>query len=125
MKVDCESTILGFIPTRYGSRGAINHCCCDYPEITSTVDARRIWDRNRDRFRDDWSKEFGDWPSDGKFAWPGHHILDLKHKGPPIAKWNVLPVPKDRHEVLNTEYPKCYEGNAPWNVPGPSHPYGE
>ncbi|WP_254627551.1 hypothetical protein [Myxococcus sp. CA040A] len=60
--------------------------------------------------------------SQGK-NWPGHHIFDLAHGGPPVARDNVLPVPTDVHKVFNAEYPACYAGGSQWSTPGPSHPY--
>ncbi|WP_237726363.1 hypothetical protein [Corallococcus coralloides] len=105
---------------------AITHCCCDYPKVTNLQQRRDKWDNARERFRDEWSSEFGSWPTTatGK-VWPGHHIFDLAHGGPPVAPGNVVPVPGDVHKVFNDEYPACYAPGGKWLTPGPERPYSD
>ncbi|HLL54394.1 MAG TPA: hypothetical protein VK447_12650 [Myxococcaceae bacterium] len=109
---------------RAGGRAAISHCCCDYP-TASDLDARRkTWERGRDKYRQEWSKEFGEWPMAGKEAWPGHHVMDLLHGGDPLSK-EIFPIPKEVHYEVTAEYKQCYQGANGWNTAGPDYPYGE
>jgi hypothetical protein len=110
-----------------GGRYAITHCCCDYPVLSKeeTQAARDQWDQIRESFREDWSKKFGDWPLERGKSWPGHHIRDLKHGGDPVDPNNILPTPPTIHDVLNKEYPRCYDGLPPWNTVGPDLPYSD
>ncbi|MBN9684737.1 hypothetical protein JYJ93_20055 [Corallococcus sp. NCSPR001] len=112
-----------FMPAEAGGRMAITHCCCDYPSVSDGEAQRRIWERGRTAFRRDWSAEFGDWPKTGKTSWPGHHIYDLLHGGPPLAPGNILPVPPDVHLEFNSAYPACYAPGGKWLAPGPDRPY--
>ena len=120
-KGDWEGRFMGFAAAA-GGRAAITHCCCDYPKVTDLDRRRKTWDRARKSFREEWGQEFGAWPRSGD-AWPGHHIFDLAHGGEPTAPANVLPVPRDVHEVFNTEYPACYAPGSRWRSVGPDHPY--
>jgi hypothetical protein len=112
-----------FMPAEAGGRMAITHCCCDYPKVDGEP-LRKLWNRARPEFREAWGLEFGAWPksSSGKY-WPGHHIFDLGHGGPPTAPGNVLPAPDDVHSVYNSEYPACYAPGGKWLTPGPERPY--
>ncbi|WP_254380267.1 hypothetical protein [Corallococcus exiguus] len=112
-----------FMPAEAGGRMAITHCCCDYPKVDGES-LRKTWNNARPGFRDAWGREFGPWPksSSGKY-WPGHHIFDLGHGGPPTAPSNVLPAPDDVHNVFNSEYPACYAPSGKWLAPGPERPY--
>ncbi|WP_434299866.1 hypothetical protein [Corallococcus exiguus] len=113
-----------FMPAEAGGRLAITHCCCDYPKVSNVQRLRDQWSNARDRFRDQWASEFGAWPttSTGK-NFPGHHIFDLGHGGPPVAPGNVLPVPADIHQTFNDEYPACYAPGGKWLTPGIERPY--
>ncbi|RKH68763.1 hypothetical protein [Corallococcus llansteffanensis] len=111
------------MPAAAGGRLAITHCCCDYPKVTDLQLRRDKWDNTRERFRNAWGSEFGTWPASKGKSWPGHHIFDLAHGGPPVAPDNVLPVPGDVHKVFNDEYPACYAPGGKWLTPGPEHPY--
>lgn len=75
--------------------------------------ARDRWENIRESFREDWSKKFGSWPLERGKSWPGHHIRDLKHGGDPVDPNNILPTPPTIHDVLNKEYPRCYDGGHP------------
>lgn len=110
-----------------GGRYAITHCCCDYPILSTaaTKAARNRWEKFRDTFRKDWSKKFGDWPAGEDASWPGHHLRDLKHGGDPVDPSNILPTPPTIHDLLNIEYPRCYDGMPPWNTVGPDLPYSD
>ncbi len=110
-----------------GGRYAITHCCCDYPVLSkdATQAARDRWEAIRESFREDWSKKFGNWPLERGKSWPGHHIRDLKHGGDPVDPDNILPTPPAIHDVLNKEYPRCYDGGPPWNTVGPDLPYSD
>ncbi|RYZ44750.1 MAG: hypothetical protein EOO72_05520 [Myxococcaceae bacterium] len=113
------------MPAEAGGRLAITHCCCDYPKVDGES-LRKTWNRARPGFREAWGREFGEWPkgSTGKY-WPGHHIFDLGHGGPPVAPDNVLPAPENVHSVFNSEYPACYAPGGKWLVPGPARPYAD
>ena len=113
------------LPAEAGGRLAITHCCCDYPTVTDLKWRRDTWNNARDRFRNEWSTEFGAWPMSGGKNWAGHHIFDLAHGGPPTAMGNVLPVPADVHESFNKQYPACYSGTGQWSTPGPERPYAD
>lgn len=112
-------------PVKAGSRYGIYHCCCQYPELSAAENAarRKEWDRFRETYREDWSKQFGKWPTDEGVSWPGHHIWDLKHGGGATDRSNLIPVHPDVHGVFNEQYPACYDGKAPWNTVGPNLPY--
>jgi hypothetical protein len=84
---------------------------------------RKRWDRFRESFREEWSKRFGEWPTEGSKAWPGHHIRDLHHGGDPVDPNNIIPAQPYVHDLFNRAYPACYEGQAPWNTVGPNLPY--
>ncbi|WP_224244106.1 hypothetical protein [Hyalangium gracile] len=108
-----------------GGRRAFFHCCCTYPELTKGENEakRKLWENARKKFREDWSRKFGNWPTaDGK-SWPGHHIRDLLHGGDPTDAENILPAPPDTHDLFNKAYPACYAGAPPWNTVGPDLPY--
>lgn len=125
IKGDWQGRFL-LMPAEAGGRLAITHCCCDYPKVTDLQSRRDKWDNARERFRDAWASEFGGWPTTnaGK-NWPGHHIFDLAHGGPPVAPDNVLPVPGDVHKAFNDEYPACYAPGGKWLTPGPDRPYAD
>lgn len=112
-----------FMPAAGGGRLAITHCCCDYPKVSDGEARRRAWENARKGFRRTWGEEFGAWPRSEQGAWPGHHIRDLWHGGEPTARWNVLPVPPDVHEVINEAYPACYGNGSRWKTVGPDRPY--
>lgn len=122
LKLDWEGTLYNA-----GGRFAITHCCCDYPVLSkeATKAARTRWEKFRDSFRKDWGKRFGDWPAGEDASWPGHHLRDLKHGGDPVDPNNILPTPTTIHDLLNKEYPKCYDGLPPWNTVGPDLPYSD
>jgi hypothetical protein len=113
------------LPVEAGTRYAIWHCCCNYTELSKEENSSRrdAWDDFRDVFREEWSRKFGEWPIENGEHWPGHHIHDLKHGGPPTDRNNILPVPSVVHSVLNREYPACYSGKGPWSTVGPDLPY--
>jgi hypothetical protein len=113
------------VPVKAGSRYGIYHCCCNYPKLTPAQKKplRDAWDRVRDSFRRDWSKKFGEWPSQDGTSWPGHHIRDLQRGGDPIDPNNIFPAQPDVHAVFNEQYPACYDGKAPWNTVGADLPY--
>ncbi|RKH14982.1 hypothetical protein D7X74_19175 [Corallococcus sp. CA047B] len=111
------------LPAEAGGRLAITHCCCDYPKVADLEWRRDTWDNARERFRNVWSSEFGTWPATQGRNWPGHHIFDLAHGGPPTASNNVLPVPANVHKTFNDEYPACYAPGGKWLTPGPARPY--
>jgi hypothetical protein len=108
-----------------GGRRAFFHCCCSYPELTKGENEakRRLWENARKKFREDWSKKFGNWPLEDGKSWPGHHIRDLLHGGDPTDAENILPAPPDTHDIFNKAYPACYAGAPPWNTVGPNLPY--
>jgi hypothetical protein len=112
-------------PYRAGGRYAITHCCCDYATLTPEANEaqRKKWENIRNKFGEDWSKKFGEWPTESGRSWPGHHIRDLKHGGDPTNPNNILPYPPDLHEILNDEYSACYDGRDPWDKIGPDLPY--
>jgi hypothetical protein len=116
---------IGPVPVAAGSRLAITHCCCNYA-TSSSKEGRKAWERGREKFRREWGEDFGQWPTDdaGKH-WPGHHIEDLLHGGDPTGHDNVLPVPPEVHQSLNSEYPSCYLPGSRWAQPGPSKPYAD
>ncbi|ATB31719.1 hypothetical protein [Melittangium boletus] len=108
-----------------GSRYGIWHCCCNYPKLPTDKKEveRKRWDRFRESFREDWSKKFGEWPSDGAKSWPGHHVRDLQHGGDPVDPNNIFPAKPSVHDLYNRAYPACYGGQPPWNTVGPDLPY--
>ncbi|HLL53811.1 MAG TPA: hypothetical protein VK447_09710 [Myxococcaceae bacterium] len=108
---------------QFGSRAAVNHCCCDYPTVSNTQEVRKAWNKARPGYRDEWARRFGEWPKNGKDYWPGHHIFDLQHGGDPQG--DVFPLPEDVHKVVNNAYPQCYSGKFGWNEVGPTLPYPE
>lgn len=122
VKTDLRTRFL-FMPISWGGRLAITHCCCDWPESTPNKNARDVWERGRDGYRGDWTKEFGEWPKDGERSWPGHHIHDLLHGGDPLSRDNILPTPPQTHKLYNDAYPACYAGGGRWAQPGPEIPY--
>ncbi|WP_426734736.1 hypothetical protein VZQ01_21145 [Myxococcus faecalis] len=122
IKGDWTGRFLG-LPAKAGTRYAVKHCCCSYPEVSSAEELRRFWDNARRTFRRDWAEEFGAWPQSGGRNWPGHHIHDLLHGGAPVARSNVLPVPEDVHKLLNDAYPACYSRDPRWLSIGPEKPY--
>jgi hypothetical protein len=126
IKVDTRGS-LGPVDYAAGGRLAMTHCCCDYPRVQDTAARRSAWDNARDKFRKEWSEDFGGWPLDDEgIHWPGHHMRDLGHGGNPTAKSNVLPTPQETHAVLHNKlYPQCYAGAAPWNTIGPDLPYAD
>ena len=125
IKIDTRGS-MGPVDYAAGGRLAMTHCCCDYPRVQDTATRRATWDNARDKFRKEWSEEFGAWPADDEgVSWPGHHMRDLGHGGDPTAKPNVLPTPQDTHAVLNKLYPQCYAGSGPWNTVGPDLPYSD
>jgi hypothetical protein len=121
LKLDWE----GLLYVKSGGRYAITHCCCNYPTLTPEANEaqRKKWENIRNSFREDWSKKFGNWPTEKGRSWPGHHIRDLKHGGDPTDPNNILPYPPELHEVLNDEYPACYDGRDLWGKIGPDLPY--
>lgn len=126
LKFDWEGQVLVLpVPVSAGSRYGIFHCCYDHPTLPKATKeaARKNWDRIRDSFREDWSKRFGQWPSEAGTSWPGHHIWDLWHDGDPVDPNNIIPVQPHIHEDFNRAYPACYSGQAPWNTPGADLPY--
>jgi hypothetical protein len=116
---------IGPVPAAAGSRLAVTHCCCNYTTV-SAKEGRKAWERGREQFRNEWAKDYGQWPTDaaGK-SWPGHHIQDLMHVGAPVGHDNILPTPPEVHRVLNSEYPSCYLSGSKWAKPGPSRPYAD
>lgn len=126
IKLDWEGSLFALpVPVEAGSRYGVYHCCCNYPTRTKTENeaARNEWRSGMRAFRDAWSKQFGEWPVDKGRAWPCHHIRDLWHGGSPLDKNNLLPAEPSVHDLFNQEYPKCYDGQAPWNSVGPDRPY--
>ncbi len=123
IKTDWQSRFLGS-PMSGGGRLAITHCCCDYPLAKDVKGRRAQWERETQKFRDDWAKEFGEWPTgaDGR-NWHGHHIRDLGHGGEPTARRNVLPVSPETHYEFTDAYPACYSGKGGWELVGPDRPY--
>jgi hypothetical protein len=117
--------ILPPVPVESGGRLALTHCCCDIPVLKpqQTEALRKEWENARKVFRQDWSKKFGAWPTENGKSWPGHHIEDLGHGGPPIDPNNILPTPPDIHDIFSKQYPVCYAGGPPWNTVGPDRPY--
>jgi hypothetical protein len=113
------------VPLESGGRLALTHCCCDSPALKpqQTEALRKEWENARKSFRQDWSKKFGDWPTENGKSWPGHHIEDLGHGGPPTNPNNILPTPPDIHDIFSKQYPVCYAGGPPWNTVGPERPY--
>jgi hypothetical protein len=120
IKYDWQAPMM---PVKAGSRYALWHCCCDFPELTSSAGPRKKWENAVKSLRRKFAEEFGEWPNTGGVNWPGHHIHDLKHGGNPTDLGNVFPVPPDVHDVFSRQYPACYEGQAPWNTVGPDLPY--
>lgn len=124
IKLDWEGEV-GPVPIAGGGRLAVTHCCCDYP-TSGSEKLRKEWDRAREKFRTEWGKEFGDWPTTASGdPWPGHHVRDLQHGGSAAARDNVLPVPGDVHKTLNDEYRACYAPGSRWARPGPPRPYAD
>ena len=126
IKLEWEGSLVVLpIPVKAGSRYGIYHCCCDYPRLTPAQKKplRDAWDRARDSFRQDWSKTFGEWPSDDGSLWPCHHIRDLQHGGDPIDQNNLIPAQPGVHKIFNEQYPACYDGKEPWNTAGSDLPY--
>jgi hypothetical protein len=113
------------VPVKAGSRYGIYHCCCDYRTLAPAEKKplRDAWESVRESFRRDWSRRFGEWPSEGGKYWPGHHIRDLWHGGDPVDPNNVIPAEPVVHDIYNKAYPACYAGQAPWNTVGPNLPY--
>jgi hypothetical protein len=91
--------------------------------VPKKCETRTKWDNIRESFREKWSKKFGEWPAKSGKAWPGHHIWDLWHGGDLTDPNNIIPAEPTVHDVFNREYPKCYDGQAPWNSVGPDLPY--
>jgi hypothetical protein len=120
IKYDWQAPLM---PLKAGSRYALWHCCCDFPELMSSAGPRKKWESAIKSLRRKFAEEFGEWPSTGGINWPGHHIHDLKHGGNPTDLGNVFPVRPDIHDVFNRQYPACYAGQAPWNTVGPDLPY--
>ncbi|AGC45466.1 hypothetical protein MYSTI_04166 [Myxococcus stipitatus DSM 14675] len=114
-----------FAPAEAGGRLAITHCCCDYPTVSDVSALRRLWENARRGYRNAWAEEFGAWPRSGGDNWPGHHIHDLLHGGHPTARNNVLPMPREVHEVANQAYPQCYSGDSRWSTIGVDRPYAD
>ena len=119
------SLVLLPVPVEAGSRYGIFHCCCNYSKLLPEKKEveRKRWDGFRESFREEWSKKFGKWPSDGAKSWPGHHIRDLHHGGDPVDPNNIFPVKPSVHDLYNKMYPACYNGQPPWNTVGPDLPY--
>ncbi len=110
IKTEFQKTV-GFLPVEMGGRLAVTHCCCNYPKVKDLVRRRNEWKAGREKYRREWSKEYGDWPqSADETNWPGHHVHDLQHGGAPMSR-DILPVPPDNHDQLNVEYPRCYDWN--------------
>lgn len=127
LKLEWEGSLIALpIPVEAGSRYGIYHCCCNFPTLPKADKEvlRNKWNRNRDSFRDKWSERFGQWPigQNGK-EYPGHHIRDLFHGGDPVDPNNIIPAEPTVHDEFNKEYPRCYDGQAPWNSMGPNLPY--
>ncbi|HEU5154424.1 MAG TPA: hypothetical protein VFU03_06825 [Gemmatimonadales bacterium] len=123
MKTEVKTRFL-LMPISWGGKLAITHCCCDWPE-TRPVN-RDEWEKGRERYRKDWEKEFGEWPTiDGKRAWPGHHIRDLLHGGDQMSKDNVFPAPPDVHKLYDQVYRECYGSAHRWSQAGPDYPYAD
>ncbi|HYO71788.1 MAG TPA: hypothetical protein VEU33_37490 [Archangium sp.] len=127
IKLDWEGSLIVLpLPVKAGSRYGIWHCCCNYAQLNpaGTAVLREQWDSVRNAFRREWSEKFGLWPTtNGGRFWPGHHIRDLAHGGDPVDPNNIIPAEPDVHDVLNEQYPACYDGKAPWNTVGPNLPY--
>lgn len=122
IKYEYEGRML--TPVEAGTRYALWHCCCDVPVISSSAGPRKKWENAKKTLRKKWSEIYGDWPeTPSGDSWPGHHMDDLKHGGEPTELGNVVPAPPDVHDVFNEEYPRCYEGGAPWNRVGADLPY--
>ncbi|WP_254330082.1 hypothetical protein [Corallococcus exiguus] len=123
VKMDFQGTLI-----QAGSRFGMAHCCCNYGALTPRQNeaARNRWNKARKGFREEWSRRFGDWPTeaDGK-PYQGHHIRDLQHGGNPTDWDNLLPFPQDLHEDLLGPYNQCYANQPPWTRVGVDHPYGE
>jgi len=112
------------LPAQAGGRLAITHCCCDHPIASDARQRRDTWEAARKKFRDDWARDFGEWPKEPSGThWPGHHIHDLLHGGDPVGSKNVLPVPPTFHSAINSAYPQCYAGTGGWASAGPEYPY--
>jgi hypothetical protein len=125
IKTDYQTRFLGS-PLSAGGRLAITHCCCDDPPANDQTERRNKWENGIDAFRRKWAKDFGQWPTEPDGSnWPGHHIRDIKHGGEPLAERNVLPVPPDTHNTVNTAYSACYAGKGSWSKAGPYWPYAD
>ncbi|WNG52105.1 hypothetical protein F0U60_54370 [Archangium minus] len=125
-KFDWEGSLVVLpAPVKAGSRYGIYHCCCKFPTRTKAENeaARNEWRNGMRAFRNAWTEKFGEWPVESGKAWPGHHIRDLWHWGAPLDGNNIIPAEPTVHDVFNREYPKCYDGQAPWNSVGPNLPY--
>jgi hypothetical protein len=127
MRFDWEGSLVILpIPVKAGSRFPLSHCCCDYPIVAGTSSRRQQWDNIRDTFRRQWGRRFGNWPTDADGNnWPGHHIHDLQHGGPPVNPSNILPVATDIHATFTDAYPQCYAGGGRWTFVGPDRPYAD
>jgi hypothetical protein len=126
LKLDWEGSLVVLpVPVEAGSRYGIYHCCCNYTELSKegTETQRDLWDAFRTSFRDDWSKKFGQWPSENGENWPGHHVHDLKHGGNPVDRNNIIPAQPSVHKAFTKAYPACYGGQSPWTTVGADLPY--
>ena len=126
LKFDWEgSLVLLPVTVEAGSRYGIYHCCCNYPTLPPAMKEmeRKKWDRIRKAFRKEWSARFGEWPDENGKFFPAHHVQDLQHGGDPIDPNNIFPAQPDTHDEYTEQYPRCYEGEAPWNTAGPDLPY--
>lgn len=123
IKVDAEGNPV-LLKAKAGGRLAVTHCCCSYLPTGDAAQRRKEWDATRDKFREEWAKEFGGWPVDGnKNPWPGHHIHDLARGGSPTADDNVIPARDDVHRKFTAAYEQCYKAGSQWSMPGPDKPY--
>ena len=94
--------------------------------LVGTSSRRQQWENIRDTFRRQWSRRFGNWPTDADGNnWPGHHIHDFQHGGPPVNPNNILPVAVDIHATFTDAYPQCYAGGGRWTFVGPDRPYAD
>jgi hypothetical protein len=126
IKLDWEGRlVIPPLPVKAGSRFGIFHCCCNYTTLPAEKKEveRKKWDGFRESFREAWGKRFGEWPTEGKKSWPGHHVRDLHHGGDPVDPNNIIPTPPRVHDIFNRAYPACYGGQPPWNTVGPNLPY--
>ncbi|HYO74190.1 MAG TPA: hypothetical protein VEU33_49775 [Archangium sp.] len=61
IKTEFQKTF-GVIPMEMGGRLAVTHCCCNYPKAKDLEKRRDEWKAGREKYRQEWSKEYGGWP---------------------------------------------------------------